>query len=52
MSRSLVRTIYTLAKYEHYKKQKFYDKYGQEHEVPLSTEFVRVCDSLALSEKS
>ena len=52
MSRSLVRTIYTLAKYEHYKKQKFFDKYGQEHEIPLSTEFVRVWNSLALSEKS
>ena len=52
MSRSLVRTIYSLSKYERYKKQKFFDEYGQEYEVPLLTRFVKVWDSFRLSEKS
>jgi hypothetical protein len=46
MSRSLARTIYSLAKYETYHKS-----YGED-EVPLLTEFLSVWNSLALSEES
>lgn len=52
MPRSLVRTVYSLAKYEHYKKRKYYSEDGEEHEAPLLTNFLDICGSLALSEKS
>ena len=43
---SLLRTIYSLAKYEHFKK--YYD--GEE--IPLLTTFLSVWNSLVLSEKA
>ena len=46
MSRSLVRTIYTLAKYEKYKNCKFCNK------AQLPTNFVNAKNNLPFSEKS
>ena len=47
MSRSLVRTIHSLAKYEHFKKCR-----DGEYEIPPLTSFLTVWNSLALSEKA
>ena len=44
---SLLRTIHSLAKYEHFKKC-----YDGEYEIPPLTNFLSVWNSLALSEKA
>ena len=51
MPSSLLRTIHSLAKYEHFKKCKVCDE-GEEYELPLLTYFLSVWNSLELSEKA
>lgn len=52
MPQSLLRTIHSLAKYEHFKKCFVYDENGEEYEIPPLTTFLSVWNSIALSEKA